>query len=609
MYLQYYGLAEVPFSLNPDPDFLYLGDKHQAAYSRMECGLLNQASFSVLTGDVGMGKTVIIRRLINQIQTDSHYTVGFMTNTQLTAKDLLRWILFTFNLDCPEEDMAKAHQVFYDFLIDEYANNRQVVLIVDEAQNLDVETLERLRLLSNINADKHQVLQTFLVGQEGLEEMLKKPELKQFAQRITYNYHLEPFTRVETHAYILHRLAVAGVKNRKIFSIDACDRVFHYSRGTPRLINVLCDAALVYGFSDELELIDSDIIEKIVNDKRQGHILPLSDQAFVQEDQQSGEIEALHTTSGSNSVKPKEVIVSEHLQHTESRVPEPDVIVQSHPDQQAEDVEVLPAADTIALQRPRELKEHSGSHGLPWVGGLILLVIVGMFLWNFDTNHKDNGAELRVKENEVTNYVDPDINTNQAPLSSDAEKGIDSDDASMITVKVAIPDKTKLDQAEPEQTELDQAELGDRVTEEGGISASMVVHDKDDTVNKEELAPVLASTNKTTIEKDDPEQASVQELDVERSVQTSVIPDQENVIDNSIDQVKEFFQFLKPEAETLKTGKIRVVVKQGDTLTKILNRETGEFTQASLNRVLRDNPEIEDIDHIYIGQVVYISRD
>ena len=604
MYLQYYGLTEDPFSLNPDPDFLYLGDKHQAAYSRMECGLLNQAPFSVLTGDVGMGKTVIIRRLINLIQSDNHYTVGFMTNTQLAAKDLLRWILFTFNLDCPENDKAKAHQVFYDFLINEYANNRQVVLIVDEAQNLDVETLERLRLLSNINADKHQVLQTFLVGQEGLQEMLKKPELKQFAQRITYSYHLEPFSRLETHAYILHRLAVAGGKNRKIFSIDACDRVFHYSQSTPRLINALCDAAMVYGFSDELELIDSNIIEEIVKDKRKGHILPLSDQAFVPEDQASSEIDALYAEIDKNTVRQIEGLSSEHPEQTESRLPEPDVIFQGHPDQQvevdeAEDVEILPAAETIILHRPRDpgggtVKEHSGIHSLTVVGGLVFLVIFGVFLWNFDTNRRENGTELQVEKKEIANYADPEISVNQALLDSDSEKGNDSDDSSMITVKVAIPEQT---------------ELSDRVIEREKISAPMVGLEKDDTVNKDELVSVLASINKTIIEKDYTEQPPVQELEVKKPDQTSLIPDQENVIDKSIEQVKDFFQFLTPEAEAPRNEKIRVVVKQGDTLTNILIRETGEFKQESLNKVLRENPGIEDVDRIYIGQVIYITSE
>ncbi len=629
MYLKFYGLTETPFSLNPDPDFLYLGDKHKAAYSQMECGLLNQAPFSVLTGDVGMGKTVIIRRLINQIQSDENYTVGLMTNTQLTAKDLLRWILFTFNLDCPEEDEAKSHQIFYDFLIDEYAQNRQVILIVDEAQNLDVETLERLRLLSNINADKHQVLQTFLVGQDGLQEMLKKPELKQFAQRITYSFQLEPFNKLETHAYILHRLAVAGSENRKIFSIGACDRVFHYSQGTPRLINVLCDAALVYGYSDDLQLIDSDIIEEIVRDKRKGHILPISDLSFVPEEHVSNDIEALHVDLDNTAAKEIETQANNHEETIESDLFAEDensqerLFEQQIIDKQADVDEDESSAGAIGLPVPtyteiHALKEQPGIHGLKMYGGLLLLLVFGLFLWNLDSNNNNNSFQVQTEKNDFDKLAHSEINLNQTSAENVSEQVNNSDGKSMITVNVAIPEQTDLNHIDRDERSTSELEFQNQDITKPEIklvkqhSASVVEVEKIKAPDKKESGTVQIALDTPNFEMDGntnkppPEQV----VELEKNKQISKTSEPEGVIDTSIEKVKNFFQFLSPDVETLLSeDKIRVVVKPGDTLSNIMIRETGEFTQTSLNKVVQENPGIVNANRIYIGQVIYISNE
>ena len=306
MYLSFYGLKEAPFTLNTDPDFLYLSEMHQAALSQMECSLLNQAPFTVLSGNIGMGKTTLIRHLLNLMDADQHYTVGLVTNTHPSVDDLLQWILFSFQLDFESESSVKAHQIFYDFLVSEYSKNRHVILIVDEAQNLNVDALEELRLISNINIEKQQVLQIFIVGQESLLETLKKPELTQFAQRVAYSYHLEPFNRFDTHAYIQHRLEIAGTEYRQIFSIAASDMVYHYSKGIPRLINVLCDAALIYGYAEDRLQIDADLIDSVVFDKKQEGILPLSEKTPSFGDQIPDEIISLYTTMAENATKLEE---------------------------------------------------------------------------------------------------------------------------------------------------------------------------------------------------------------------------------------------------------------------------------------------------------------
>lgn len=272
MYKKFYGFQGKPFSLLPDPDFLYLSTKHRMALTLLEYGLWNQASFSVVTGEIGTGKTTLIRHLLNQLNRE--LTVGLISNTHPSFGELLNWILLAFNIDYASKDKVGMYKAFVDFLIREYAANRRTVLIIDEAQNMSHQTLEELRMLSNINADKDQVLQIILVGQPGLREHLRDPSLEQFAQRIAVDYHLGPLDAEETRSYIRHRVEIAGGSS-ELFSDEACDAVFQHSGGTPRLINVLCDTALVYGYADQKKHIDASLINDVACDKRSGSILPL----------------------------------------------------------------------------------------------------------------------------------------------------------------------------------------------------------------------------------------------------------------------------------------------------------------------------------------------
>jgi putative secretion ATPase (PEP-CTERM system associated) len=273
MYEAFYGFREKPFSLIPDPDFLYLSKKHSIALALLEYSLVEQTLFSVITGDIGTGKTTLIRHLLNRM--DKDVTVGLITNTQPSFGELLQWVLFAFDLDYRNKDKSELYQTLVDFLIAQYAQNRRTVLFFDEAQNMSAETLEELRMLSNLNADNHQVLQVILIGQVGLHETLRRPELEQFAQRIGVDYHLEPLSREETHDYIRHRLKIAGAQNPELFGADACDVVFDYSAGIPRLVNLLCDTALVYGFAEQREWLDAALIEEVARDKQRGEVFPL----------------------------------------------------------------------------------------------------------------------------------------------------------------------------------------------------------------------------------------------------------------------------------------------------------------------------------------------
>ncbi|WP_372521491.1 AAA family ATPase [Sulfuricaulis sp.] len=278
MYEAFYGLRSKPFSLLPDPEFLYLSKKHQMALTLLEYGLMNQASFSVITGDIGTGKTTLIRQLLNQMERDM--VVGLISNTHPSFGELLQWILMAFNLECSSKDKVEMYKTFMDFLIKQYAANRRSILIIDEAQNMSPQALEELRMLSNVNSDKDLVLQVILAGQPGLRDNLRDPRLEQFAQRIAVDYNLTSLNSEETREYIRHRLRIAG-GNPDMFDDEACEAVFRYSGGIPRLVNLLCDTALVYGYAEQVSRIGAQLIEDVARDKQQSRILPLRQQVPV----------------------------------------------------------------------------------------------------------------------------------------------------------------------------------------------------------------------------------------------------------------------------------------------------------------------------------------
>ncbi len=271
MYKKYYGLVEKPFSLLPDPEYLYLSRHHQKALTLLEYGILNQAGFCVISGQAGSGKTTLIRYLLTRFDKDT--TVGLLSNTHKSFEELLAWILLSFDLPYQDKSKTERYQIFVDFLIEQYAKKHHTVLIIDEAQNMSPAALEELRMLSNINADKNQLLQMILMGQPGLLRNLQRPQLRQFAQRIAVDYKLEVMNKAETCAYIRHRLKVAGAA-ANVFDPAACMAVYYHSQGLPRLINLLCDTALVYGYAENVRIINKDIINDVVKERDENTILP-----------------------------------------------------------------------------------------------------------------------------------------------------------------------------------------------------------------------------------------------------------------------------------------------------------------------------------------------
>lgn len=272
MYEKFYGLTTRPFTMLPDPYFLYWGRTHSLAYSMLEYGILNEAGFTVITGEIGSGKTTLLRQLLHSM--DERITVGLISNTMMGQGNLLEWILLALNQPFDQTKYVGLLRQFQDFLISEYEQGRHTVLMIDEAQNLDLAALEELRMLSNINTDGAQLLQVILVGQPQLRVMLQRPELVQFAQRIASDFHLGPLAADEAVQYIDHRLALAGA-NEKLFSREAAQMIAHASSGIPRIINAVCDAALVYGFALHAKKITINIVQEVLGDRDKFGLVPL----------------------------------------------------------------------------------------------------------------------------------------------------------------------------------------------------------------------------------------------------------------------------------------------------------------------------------------------
>ena len=276
MYKAFYGLNLNPFTVLPDPEFILPTRQHQMAMMMLEYALMNGAPFFVLTGEIGTGKTTLVQNLLNS--EEKGITFGVINNGQASIGELLQWVLMAFKLPFSRKGKVEMYEILVDFVRQEYSQYRRVVLVVDEAHNLDLGTLEELRMLSNINVGKKQMLQMILVGQSQLKDKLRKPELEQFAQRVVFDFHLTALNLQDTKTYISHRLSVAGAKNQSIFTDAACEYVYRYSGGVPRLINMICDMAMVYGFAEGQKIIGSKLVQAVAQDREANGVIPLKNQ-------------------------------------------------------------------------------------------------------------------------------------------------------------------------------------------------------------------------------------------------------------------------------------------------------------------------------------------
>lgn len=266
IYSSHFGLRGRPFSLLPDPDYLFWSPGHTRAYSMLEYGLATFAPITVITGEVGAGKTTLIRHLLRAAPQE--LTIGLISNAHGERGKLLHWVLAALGQDFVDRaPYVKRFSQFHAFLRAERDAGRHTVLIFDEAQNLSEKMLEELRCFSNMNGESDELLQIVLVGQPELSRIVGRARMVQFAQRVAARFHLAAMPRADVADYIAHRLSVAGAAC-EIFTPDACDMIHAASRGVPRVINQLCDYALVYAFAEEMSVVDADLVRQVVAERK-----------------------------------------------------------------------------------------------------------------------------------------------------------------------------------------------------------------------------------------------------------------------------------------------------------------------------------------------------
>ncbi len=250
--------------MNPDPAFLYPSKHHAGALTMLEYAMVSQSPFCMLTGEIGSGKTTLIQQLIRSL--DDSVIVGMVHNSHGRFRSIHPWALSALGITPNADTEIGQYEALVEFFIREYGYGRHTLLIFDEAQNLSVRTLEELRLLSNVNSENDVALQIMLVGQPELRRKLERPQLKQFAQRVAVDFHLNALSRTDAHAYVRHRLRVAGGSDA-IFHRKAIDAIHKLSGGIPRLINQLCDLCLVYAFADGRPWVAASTVAQVMRDR------------------------------------------------------------------------------------------------------------------------------------------------------------------------------------------------------------------------------------------------------------------------------------------------------------------------------------------------------
>lgn len=262
MYIESFKLRELPFRLSPDPQFLFLSRAHARAKAYMESTIWFTDGFVVITGEIGSGKTTLIESFLRQL--DSDVVIAQINQTQVSAVEFLQSALVQFGFSPFKMKKAELIATLNSFLIEQYAAGRKVLLIIDEAQNLSLKVLEEIRLLSGIESTKEKVLRIILAGQPELNEKMDSPELVQLAQRVRLRFHLGPLSREDLRLYVKHRLDVAGADGREIFTEDTYPELFKYSGGVPRLLNTLCDTAMMAAFNDDRDVVTLKDVQSAV---------------------------------------------------------------------------------------------------------------------------------------------------------------------------------------------------------------------------------------------------------------------------------------------------------------------------------------------------------
>lgn len=264
MYERYFGLKEKPFNVTADPSFLFFSRRHKEAFAHLLYGIKERKGFLEITGEIGAGKTTLCKALLNSLEKSTK--TALILNPDLSKTQLLKTIVQDLGIECKQASSATLLSKLNEFLIAQLSSGGNVVLIIDEAQNLRVSLLEQIRLLSNLETEKEKLLQIVLVGQPELRQRLKLPQLKQLRQRISVRYHILPLDQDELIPYIKHRLAVAGATNSLCFTEKSVSKIYDYSQGIPRLINILCDKGLLTAFARQTKTVTHEMIEECIEE-------------------------------------------------------------------------------------------------------------------------------------------------------------------------------------------------------------------------------------------------------------------------------------------------------------------------------------------------------
>jgi general secretion pathway protein A len=270
MYLEFYGLKEKPFNATPDPKFLYLTPGHREALAQLVYGVQEQKGFIVLTGEVGTGKTTLLQTLLQKL--DSNTAVAFVFNSTLPFDDMLEYVLEDYGIGKAGNSTAQRLVALNHFLIERRRAGQNTALIIDEAQNLEPSTLEQVRLLSNFETTTDKLLQILLVGQPELKAKLQLPQLRQLKQRIALRCAIPPMTAEETRDYIRTRLRIAGARDLNIFAEAAVRRIAEYAAGIPRVVNIVCDHALLIGYADQTRSVGREVVERAITYLEDGEL-------------------------------------------------------------------------------------------------------------------------------------------------------------------------------------------------------------------------------------------------------------------------------------------------------------------------------------------------
>lgn len=263
MYKDHFGMNGYPFRLTPDTDYLYMSPAHSRAKAYMECAIFNREGFVVITGEIGSGKTTLVKKLISEL--NENVVVAKIFQTQLDEVELLQAILVEFGMNPFMSKKVELLNMLNQFLINSYLEGRQVLLIIDDAQNLSIRCLEEITMLSGVETQKEKILHVILVGQPELNQTIESPEMEQLLQRVSLRYHVRPLHADEIHEYIQHRVSIAGV-SKVLFNKAVCDTIFEYTGGVPRLINTLCDTALTCAYADDSNKVGKDEIEAAIEE-------------------------------------------------------------------------------------------------------------------------------------------------------------------------------------------------------------------------------------------------------------------------------------------------------------------------------------------------------